>query len=228
MGYPRSNGRGYQSGSFGVSDHGALTGLADDDHAQYTLTDGTRVITGAQSVSASGAATAPALAVGGTAAGIWEPAANNLGFAATDEYRWYFAANPWVYLDGTGFYPDATRDLDLGLTTKRWQNLFLEQFFFRSVTATITASTTQTQGQGALTTEVNEISVCATANDTVTLPVAIAGKACLVINNGAQTLQVFPASGDNLGAGVDTATTIVAGSRKYFVAFDSTNWEPVI
>ncbi|MGI9610491.1 MAG: hypothetical protein ACR2NL_09400, partial [Acidimicrobiia bacterium] len=31
----------------GVTDHGALTGLADDDHTQYLLIDGTRAMTGA-------------------------------------------------------------------------------------------------------------------------------------------------------------------------------------
>ena len=30
----------------GVTDHGALTGLGDDDHTQYHLTDGTRAMTG--------------------------------------------------------------------------------------------------------------------------------------------------------------------------------------
>lgn len=41
----------------GVSDHGALTGLADDDHAQYVLVDGTRAMTGSLEiqVSSSGA-----------------------------------------------------------------------------------------------------------------------------------------------------------------------------
>ena len=34
------------SGTIGVSDHGDLTGLADDDHLQYLRTDGTRVLTG--------------------------------------------------------------------------------------------------------------------------------------------------------------------------------------
>ena len=100
--------------------------------------------------------------------------------------------------------------------------------FYRTVSATITASTTQTQGQQPLVRDINEVSICANVNDTVTLPTAIAGGNCLVINNGAQTLQVFPASGDNLGAGLNTATTIVAGSRKLFIAYDTTNWEPVI
>ncbi len=94
--------------------------------------------------------------------------------------------------------------------------------------AAITASTTQTQGQGALTGDINAVATCANANDVVTLPGAAAGKSCLVINNGAQTLQVFPASGDDLGAGVNTSTTIVSTSRKWFVAYDSTNWEPVL
>jgi len=36
-------------GGGGVSDHGALTGLADDDHTQYILANGTRAFTGSQS-----------------------------------------------------------------------------------------------------------------------------------------------------------------------------------
>lgn len=109
-------------------------------------------------------------------------------------------------------------------------NLFMTMntALIRKTTAGITASVTQTQGNGALAAEINEVSVCANVNDTVTLPAAVAGRYCLVINNGAQTLQVFPASGDNLGAGADTATTIVSTSRKLFIAFDATNWEPVI
>lgn len=96
-----------------------------------------------------------------------------------------------------------------------------------SVTTGIVASTNQTQGQGALTREINVVATCANANDTVTLPAAVAGRTCVVINNGAQVLQIFPASGDNLGAGVDTATTLAAGSNRRFVAYDSTNWEVV-
>lgn len=96
-----------------------------------------------------------------------------------------------------------------------------------SVSATLTASVTQSQGNGALTSEINEISVCANTNDTVTLPTAIAGLSTLVINNGAQTLQIFPFSGDNLGLGVNTATTLAAGSNQRFTAYDATNWEQV-
>jgi hypothetical protein len=92
----------------------------------------------------------------------------------------------------------------------------------------VTASTTQTQGQGAITAEIVNVSVCANANDTVTLPTAKAGIRCYIFNNGAQTLQIFPASGDNLGAGVDTAKTLAAGKQALFIAYDATNWQPVL
>lgn len=119
-----------------------------------------------------------------------------------------------------------------GLNTGSTYNIDPTNFFFnvvtaltRSTTAGITASTTQTQGQGALTTEINEVSTVANANDTVTLPSAVAGRKVWVFNNGANTLQIFPASGDNLGAGVDTATTVTAGNNITFVAYNNTNWE---
>lgn len=99
--------------------------------------------------------------------------------------------------------------------------------FIRSVTSGITASTTQTQGQGALTSDINAVSIVANANDTVTLPSALAGMEVTVINNGANTLKIYPASGDNLGAGVDVSTVLVAGSNIVFVSYDDTNWEVV-
>jgi len=95
------------------------------------------------------------------------------------------------------------------------------------VVAGITASTTQTQGNGALTGEVNEVATVANANDTVTLPSAVLGYRVVLINNGANTLRIFPASGDNLGAGVDTATTLASGSNVTYQAYDVTNWESI-
>lgn len=41
-------------GGGGVTDHGALTGLADDDHTQYLLADGTRALTGDLNVGSFG------------------------------------------------------------------------------------------------------------------------------------------------------------------------------
>lgn len=100
----------------------------------------------------------------------------------------------------------------------------LENILERETLAGITASTTQTQGQGALLDDINEVSTVANANDTVTLPVAGAGRKITIINNGVNTLRIFPASGDDLGAGVDTATTLAAGSNTTFSAYNATNW----
>ena len=95
----------------------------------------------------------------------------------------------------------------------------------KTTTAGITASTTQTQGQGALTAQINEVSTVANDDDTITLPTVVAGLEIEVINNGANRLQVFPASGDNLGAGVDTAMKINTTHKIKFVSYDGTNWK---
>lgn len=93
--------------------------------------------------------------------------------------------------------------------------------------AGITASTTQSQGEGVLTGKLNEVSTVANANDTVTLPAASAGNIIIIINNGANTLQIFPASGDNAGGGVDTAITLASGSNITLAAYNATNWETI-
>lgn len=95
-----------------------------------------------------------------------------------------------------------------------------------SVTAGITASTTQTQGEGALTAGVNEVSTVANTNDTVTLPAAVTGREVKIFNNGANTLQIFPTSGDAINTlAVDASTTAATGDNIIFVAFNATTWE---
>jgi len=102
---------------------------------------------------------------------------------------------------------------------------WVEVFELAGIASGLTASTTQTQGQGALTKGFNQVSTCANANDVRTLPAAIAGKVVVVVNDGAQTLQVFPASGDKIDNGSTNASvTIAAGKRRTFYAYDSTNW----
>lgn len=103
----------------------------------------------------------------------------------------------------------------------------LTTIFRRSATIGITASTTQTQGQQPLTTDINEISTVANTNDVVTLPSALAASRIIVINNGANTLQIFPASGDDLGDGVNVATGLSGGSAMQLIGLDNTNWEVV-
>ncbi len=89
----------------------------------------------------------------------------------------------------------------------------------------ITASTTQSQGEGPLTKVINEISTVANNDDVVTLPTAVPFLKAVVINNGIRRIQIFPASGDDLGTGVNNSITLMANSNIHFVAYDDTNWE---
>jgi hypothetical protein len=105
-------------------------------------------------------------------------------------------------------------------------DLAAKQITFRRITtAGIVASTTQAQGNGPLTSDVNQVSVVANANDTVTLPSALAGWEVIVINSDpVNTLQVFPALGNDLGAGVNNSTTQAPGVTNRYLAYDTTNW----
>ena len=95
-----------------------------------------------------------------------------------------------------------------------------------SVTASIIASPTQTQGERPLVSSVNEVATVANTNDTVTLPAAVVGREIKVFNNGANPLQIFPASGDAINTlAVDASTTAAPGDNIIFVAFDATTWE---
>lgn len=123
--------------------------------------------------------------------------------------------------DGTASWSGSDLSGFLAIET---DTLTVSDHLLRSVTAGITASTTQSQGQQPLTKDINEISTVGNANDVVTLPSAIAGMEIFIINNGANTLQIFPASSDNLGAGVDASTTLIAGATITFVSYDNTNW----
>lgn len=94
-----------------------------------------------------------------------------------------------------------------------------------SVSAGLVASTTQAQGELPLGSTVSVVATVANANDAATLPAAAAGRVVLIFNDGANALQVFPASGDAVGAGaVDASVTVAAGGRAVFVAEDGTTW----
>lgn len=96
------------------------------------------------------------------------------------------------------------------------------------VTDTITASVTQTQGQQPLVSSYNIVTVVATANNAVTLPSAITGQIVRVKNEGANTLQVFPALGDSVNNGaVDASVTQATATFFMYIADDATNYTRV-
>ena len=102
-------------------------------------------------------------------------------------------------------------------------------FLNNSVSAGLTASTTQTQGEGVLISALNEVSTVANDNDTRTLPVAVAGRGVRVFNAGANTLQIFPNTDASIDGGAANASvTIAAGETQIFSAISTTSWETSI
>lgn len=77
---------------------------------------------------------------------------------------------------------------------------------------TATAGGTQAAAR-VLTARFNQVSVCASANDSVMLPAGNAGALCMIANDGAQSLQVFGQVGDTID-GVATATGVAMAAAK--------------
>jgi hypothetical protein len=77
----------------------------------------------------------------------------------------------------------------------------------------------------ALTTNFNRISVCATAGDSVKLPIAKLGKVVEVYNDGVAACDVFAIDGSQINAlGSGVAVRIPAGASKVFVGGNATAW----
>lgn len=79
------------------------------------------------------------------------------------------------------------------------------------MTTGLTASAVQSQGQAPLFSSYNEVTTVNNTNDVVTLPAASIGQLVTVVNNGVNDMQIFPASGENLGEGIDTSVVLSAG-----------------
>ena len=93
---------------------------------------------------------------------------------------------------------------------------------------TVTANPGGGQGSAvALRSTYNEIDVVATDGDSIALPATFQpGATIYIINTGAAACDVFPASGDDLGEGVDTALFLQAGAHVSFIGTSANStWE---
>lgn len=96
-----------------------------------------------------------------------------------------------------------------------------------SAVSGITASATSNQaGATPLTRTINRITTVASAGDSVRLPAALPGAMILVKNTTATSMDVFPATGENINALADNAAFAVGAttSRMFFCALAGT-WE---
>lgn len=103
----------------------------------------------------------------------------------------------------------------------------------RHKTDSITADSNQDLANATqLTTEINIVTTVGTAGDAVKLPGMISGapgaRMCTVVNDHAtNSIQIFPQSGHDLGAGASTAVSLAAGSTAIFYSRSSTAWVQV-
>ena len=129
----------------------------------------------------------------------------------------------------TGYFSpvaDAVAITTGGFEAVRWAELSSQVIQTNNNQVGLTASVTQTQAGGlVLLNSYNEVATVGTTGDALTAFAVVAGTRLTVINNGANNLQLFPAVGDDFGAGVDAAITIVAGDVGIFIGRDATNWD---
>lgn len=138
----------------------------------------------------------------GVATFLSTPTSANLASAVTDE-------------TGSGALVFATSP---SLTTP---SLAGETF---STTNNVTAGT-NAQGQGALTTDINVITTAAANPSGVTLPTATQGRKILIVNKGANAVNVYPATGATIdGLSVNAAISLPVNGLLEFNASSTTQW----
>ncbi len=77
----------------------------------------------------------------------------------------------------------------------------------------------------ALTSELNFVTTVASSGDSVKLPVSALGKRVIVVNDGANAMDIFPASGGTIDAlSANAAYSLAAGSVREFLGKSATLW----
>lgn len=97
----------------------------------------------------------------------------------------------------------------------------------RSATSGLTANAGGGQANGtALAYAMNRVTTVATGGDSAKLPKAVAGKEVIVKNAGANSMNVFPASGDAINAlAADAAYAVAATKVVSFLCFVDGTWD---
>lgn len=93
-----------------------------------------------------------------------------------------------------------------------------------STSSTVTAGT-NAQGQGALTSDYNVITTAAANPSGVTLPTATTGRRIIVVNRGANPVNIYPATGATIdGLAVNTSIQVAINGVLEFNASSTTQW----
>jgi hypothetical protein len=135
-----------------------------------------------------------------------------------------YGAQEWSNLRGV---TSAESSIELSYENAQWKISTPQvPYWYGGSIASFTATNPPAQGTTPLDRPTNRVTVVANANDSVTLPdasdvIGLGPAGVLVINDGVNTLQIYPASGDDLGFGVNTSTTLAAGQSRRYVALSA-------
>jgi len=186
---------------------GDVTGQSSSVDSEIALFSGTggktiKRMTGSGLVKATSGVASVVAPGTGVETFLTTPSSANLAAALTDE-------------TGTGALVFANSP---SLTTPA---LAGETYSFASVTAG-----TNAQGQGALTADINVVATAASAPSGVTLPTATAGRRVVVINWGANAVNIYPATGAQIdGGGANNPIQAASGGCwMEFWAGSTTQW----
>jgi hypothetical protein len=199
---------GSLSGGGGVSDHGVLTGLADDDHTQYTKVDGTRAFTGQQQF-VNGDATTPGVHWGGSV-GIYRSSDNIVQRASSFQWNIGGTLRFTCSTSVCGPINDAASSMKLGSDTERWGDAYFGTAHFNSISVytgsqTLAAGDTWTVWDGT--------------NLTATLPAnPDNGRKVVCYNRNTTALTVAATAGDTL----DNNSSLLTGQASFYVFRKST------
>ncbi len=103
-------------------------------------------------------------------------------------------------------------------------NLIFTGKFQGGVSGAITASVTQSRGQGLLANFWNRITVCAHSGDAVTLQALANGQAAVIFNDGANPASVFPnGASDTIDGGSGGAAVTLTNAKRAIFLKTATN-----
>ena len=116
---------------------------------------------------------------------------------------------------------DAPNKIAGGVEAQRWTEVTSAVLTAVQGDVGLTAHTDSVQGAGVILSSYNVYSTVGTTGDAATLPAVFTidpSTLVYVKNDGANSMDVFPASGDDAGAGADTAVAVAAGDFAVFMA----------
>jgi len=200
-------------------------------------------------------ATLPALAFGDGDSGFYEPTDDTVRVVISGVARWAWTGNAFSgeATDGpllsnvtatatvptliakkddadTGIGAGGTNRLSLisgGVEAMRFTGDLTDILIAHEVNVGLTADAGSSQGDGPITSSFNVYSTVGSAGDAATLPSQVELGMVVYIKNDAavNSMDVFPASGDDAGAGTDVAVAIAAGDFAVFmVTVAGTTW----